>query len=104
MAFKSWCDNEACGAEIEASATGRPMCMGKRELLCPRCFAMTEAVETQLRVEATEMALTLAADIDKRRAELRAQYLAPQVFPAETAPDVPRGPPARGEWRIEVPA
>jgi len=101
VAYRAWCDNKACGAEIEASESGRPQSNGKRELLCPRCFAMCEAVETQLRVEATEMALTLQADIDKRRAELRAQYLAPQVFPEATAQ--PRGEPARGSWIIEAP-
>jgi len=76
------------------------MVMAKRHLYCPRCAAMMEAVETQLRVEATEKALRLGDEIDQRRRELMAQMLPGTVFPAETAPEVPRGQPVSA-WIIQ---
>ena len=103
MAFVFTCDNSACKATVDSGSEGRPMVMAKRHLYCPRCAALMEAVETQLRVEATEKALRLSDEIEQRRRELMAQMLPETVFPVETAPAVPRGAPQTGAWLIAVP-
>lgn len=79
------------------------MTLARQRLYCPRCSAMMEAVEVQLRVEATEKAMRLSHEIDERRRELMAQMLPPEAWPEATAPGVPRGEPPAGRWIIQVP-
>lgn len=103
MGYRETCDNPACGVEIASAEQGRPMTMAKRRTYCTRCSALVEAVEVQLRQEATEKAMALADEVEERRVELMARMLPPQVFPEATAPEVARGEPPRGAWLIQVP-
>lgn len=99
MSYKLSCDNKVCGAEIESADSGRPQQTAKRRIYCERCAAHVDAVETELRKQATLRALTLSEEIEALREKLMAEYMPPQLSES-TAPrkGIQHG------WTIEVPA
>ncbi len=109
MAYRVNCDNEACGAEIDAQPTGQPALAARRRVYCPRCAAYLEGVEEELRKEESRLAREAADWIDTRRAELMKKLVpARQLGAAPTSPpepvlgNPPRAVAAPSPWPIAV--